>query len=79
MVLNQEQTARLKTAIDAETHFFGWLRLDTTNISNAEYANIKADFEAWQEAYEADDLYITTGNGTQILSGIDSVPIPPNR
>ena len=79
MVLNQEQTARLKTAIDAENYFFGWLRLDTTNISNTEYANIKADFEAWQEAYEADDLYITTGNGTPKLSGIDSVPIPPNR
>lgn len=79
MVLNQEQTARLKTALDAENSFFGWLKLDTTNISNTEYANIKADFEAWQDAYEENDLFVTVGSGTQILSGIDSVPIPPAR
>lgn len=79
MTLNLEQTARLKTALDAETPFFAWLKLDTTNISNTEYANIKADFEAWQEAYELDDLYITTGSGTQQVEGIDQVPIPPRR
>ncbi len=79
MVLNQEQTARLKTALDAENSFFTWLKLDTVNISNTEYSNIKADFQAWQDAYAVNNLYVTVGSGTQILSGIDSVPIPPNR
>ena len=79
MVLNQEQTARLKTALDAENSFFTWLKLDTVNISNNVYDSIKSDFEAWQDAYEENDLYITTGQGTQQLSGIDSVPLPPVR
>ena len=77
MNLTLEQTARLKTALDAETSFFSWLKHDTTNISNTEYANIKADFEAWQVAYANNEL-IPYGQ-TNPLSGIYSVPIPPAR
>jgi hypothetical protein len=79
MILNHEKTALLKTALDAENSFFGWLKFDTALISNELYADIKADFEAWQEAYAENDLYITIGSNTQQLSGIDSVPIPPAR
>ena len=80
MTLNQTQTALLKTALDAQGSLFAWMHADTTNISNTEYANIRTDFQNWQTAYAANDLYITLpGGGTQQLSGIDQLPIPPAR
>jgi len=77
MNLTQEQTARLKTAIEAQTPFFTWLKHDIVNISNDVYAGIRADFQAWQVAYANNEL-IPYGQTTP-LSGIDSVPVPPAR
>jgi len=77
MNLTQEQTARLKTAIEAQTPFFTWLKHDIVNISNDEYANIRADFQAWEIAYNNNELIIH--GQTTPLSGIGSFPIPPAR
>lgn len=80
MTLTQTQTALLKAALDAQGPLFSWMAGDTEHISNAAYADIRADFQAWQTAYAANDLYIIMPNGvTQPLSGIDQVPIPPAR
>lgn len=80
MTLTQNETALLKTAVDAEASLFAWMHGDTTNISNTEYANIRAGFQNWQAAYAENNLYITLpGGGTQQLSGIDQLPIPPAR
>ena len=79
MTLNQTDSALLKTALDAENSLFYWLEHDTTAINNIQHDAIVDKFEAWQEAYELEDLYVTTGSGTQQVEGIDSVPIPPRR
>lgn len=77
MNLDQQDSALLKTALDAQTPFFYWMNHDTTAIDNTQYAAIKAKFEAWAVAYAENDLYVY--GQTNALSGIDSVPIPPAR
>lgn len=79
MTLNLLDTALLKTALDAENSFFYYLKNDTTTVSNEHYTDIRNKFIAWAEAYANDDLYITTGNGTTKLEGIDSITPPPAR
>lgn len=79
MILNTTDSARLKTAIDAQNSFFNWMKNDTANVTNEAYANMRQNFIDWQESYIADELFITTGGGTQKLAGIDQVPIPPAR
>jgi hypothetical protein len=79
MLLNSTDTARLKTAIDCKVPFFTWLKNDVASISNTRYNEIRADFQAWSDAYVEGDLQITTANGPEVLTGIDQVPIPPAR
>lgn len=75
MTLNQTDSSLLKTALDAENSFLYWMKHDTTTIDNTQYSAIQAKFSAWQDAYEENDLYITTGSGTQQVEGIDRVPV----
>ena len=75
MILIQLDSSLLKTALDAENSFLYWMKHDTTTIDNTQYSAIQAKFSAWQDAYEEDDLYITTGSGTQQVEGIDRVPV----
>lgn len=79
MTLNLLDTALLKCALESENPFFQWLKNETIIISGTHYSDIKGKFEAWADAYDNNDLFITTGSGTQQLEGIDSVPIPPAR
>ena len=51
------------------------MKHDTSTIDNTQYSAIQAKFAAWQDAYEENDLYITTGSGTQQVEGIDRVPV----
>ena len=51
------------------------MKHDTSTIDNTQYSAIQAKFSAWQDAYEENDLYITTGSGTQQVEGIDRVPV----
>ena len=75
MTLNQLDSSLLKTALDAENSFLYWMKHDTSTIDNTQYSAIQAKFSAWQDAYEENDLYITTGSGTQQVEGIDRVPV----
>lgn len=75
MILIQLDSSLLKTALDAENSFLYWMKHDTSTIDNTQYSAIQAKFSAWQDAYEEDDLYITTGSGTQQVEGIDRVPV----
>ncbi len=75
MTLNQTDSSLLKTALDAENSFLYWMKHDTSTIDNTQYSAIQAKFSAWQDAYEENDLYITTGSGTQQVEGIDRVPV----
>jgi hypothetical protein len=75
MILIQTDSSLLKTALDAENSFLYWMKHDTTTIDNTQYSAIQAKFSAWQDAYEENDLYITTGSGTQQVEGIDRVPV----
>jgi hypothetical protein len=75
MILIQLDSSLLKTALDAENSFLYWMKHDTTTIDNTQYSAIQAKFSAWQDAYEENDLYITTGSGTQQVEGIDRVPV----
>ena len=75
MTLNQTDSSLLKTALDAENSFLYWMKHDITTIDNTQYSAIQAKFAAWQDAYEENDLYITTGSGTQQVEGIDRVPV----
>ena len=62
MILIQLDSSLLKTALDAENSFLYWMKHDTSTIDNTQYSAIQAKFSAWQDAYEEDDLYITTGS-----------------
>ena len=75
MILIQLDSSLLKTALDAENSFLYWMKHDTSTIDNTQYSAIQAKFSAWQDAYEENDLYITTGSGTQQVEGIDRVPV----
>lgn len=75
MILIQLDSSLLKTALDAENSFLYWMKHDTSTIDNTQYSAIQAKFSAWQDAYEKNDLYITTGSGTQQVEGIDRVPV----
>lgn len=80
MLLNQTETALLKTAMDSQASLFSWMKNDTSTFSNESYAAIKSKFTDWQAAYENGDLYITLpNNNTQQVAGIDQIPIPPSR
>lgn len=80
MTLTKTQTALLVTAIESEESLFYWLKNDTVNLSNNEYANIKTAFEGWKDAYENEGLYGTKSDNTTFeFSGITQFPIPPSR
>lgn len=83
MTLNTLDTALLKSALDCQktstNSFTYWLEHDTTAVDNTQYSAIKTKFDAWQVAYEEEDLYITTGSGAQQVQGIDRVPVIVSR
>lgn len=75
----------LKSAIDCQggggNSLLQWIHDNEDDFDDTRYAEIVSDFAAWKAAYEEtpSNLYITTGSGTQQLTGIGSLPIPPNR
>lgn len=80
VVLNQTDTALLKTALDSEASFFSWMKNDTETFPNASYDAIRTKFSNWRVAYANGELYIIMpNNNTQQVSGIDEIPIPPSR
>ena len=80
MTLNKKNTALLNTALSNEQDFFYWLKNETTVISNEHYEEIEAMFEAWEEGYDAQNLYGTNPDNTTFLyAGITQFPRPPKR
>lgn len=58
-----------------------WIHDNEDDFNDTRYAEIVTLFADCQAAYDEtpSNLHITTGSGTQQLSGIGSLPIPPNR
>lgn len=85
MTVNALNTKLLKSAIDCDgangNSLLEWMHDNTTDFSNSVYSGYVTLFAEWKAAYEEtpSNLYITTGSGTQQLTGIGSLPIPPNR
>lgn len=79
MILSKKDTALLKAAIDCEANLFYWMK-NCSELSNNEYADLRANFEAWKELYDENDLFGTNANDSTFqFSGIDQFPIPPSR
>lgn len=80
MTLNKVKTDTLKSYLHQSNDEVAHMMFGTPYISDTDYAAMRSEFQSWETAYNAGNLYGTNQDNTTFqFTGIDQFPVPPQR